>query len=427
MANFQALNRGEIRRTAGRYAGMVIIGTAKSTTDTSSLIDTYGLRGGDDEHNGKEVLIYDATGAIVDGEKSRVTDYAGSTSDATVSPVFTAAITSGDKYEMWPDGLDIDEVNDLINEQVSLVSPACPVAKVTRETFTESKRYQYSIPSGFIALSRVDYARSSGDIEITDCDTIWTAGTVNTTAVLDTVTEKEGTGCAQLTVGAGASAGDLLGYYDFTALDLSDCTHIELWVRPAVACAAGNLQLVLDNTAGCASPLETIDFPALTAVVWQRVSLPLVGPKADGAIVSVGVKMAVDKGAFNLWLDDIVGADDNIREYRELPATCWGIVKGTTPYLALTALGLSITGEANTLLRLTGYRIPAMFADDTTDSEVNPAYLTRVVAGDLLMNHYKGTQLDTDARKERAQKLLAEAGEIRRGMTVSYMPNTRFI
>ena len=168
----QSLTLGEIRRSIGRNLGIVIIGTATSTVDNASLRDSKNLLGGDDEHNEKEVMIYDAncTTGIVDGETSVVSDFDSSNHDATIDPAFSAAVVSGDEYEMWDTPWRIADINDAINQAISELTDYCLQVQVDTSLFTENSKYLYSIPSGFTHLSKVEYVKSVSELEVEDCE-----------------------------------------------------------------------------------------------------------------------------------------------------------------------------------------------------------------------------------------------------------------
>ena len=142
-------------------------------------------------------------------------------------------------------------------------------------------------------------------LTVEDCEDAWTAGT-NVTANLDTTDYMKGAGSAELVVDAAATAGQVLGYEDITSVDLSGYDTAILWVKSTVALSAGDLDFLVDNTSGCASPIESIDIPAISANTWTRVQLTLASPGSLTAVISVGVKMIVDKGAFTLNIDDVV-------------------------------------------------------------------------------------------------------------------------
>jgi len=430
-AGIQAQNRQEIRHPIGYNLNDVIVGTVTAIpgggADTSSLIDTVRLQGGDDEHNGKQVMIYDAYGSIVDGEESRVSDYTGSTSDATCSPVFTDDIVVGDKYEMWR-VFTIEEINDAINQAIIKGSRYALQMKKTFDTFTERIKYEYNCLSGFTGISRVEYVKSIGESVVVDrCELAWTGGT-NVTATLDETIEKEGNGCAKLAVAAGVAAGATLGYYAISSIDISKCDTLELWIYSSIAITAGQLQIMLDDTAACVSALETIDLPALTAATWTRCVVSLANPHSDTAIISVGLrqKATIDIGPCTIYLDYILALKSSSRAYADLANEYWELVNGSTNYLKISKTGLSVMGE-NTLLRLTGYDPPGMLSDDTTDCEVDPAYIISQVTGSLLINHAKSRNLDIDNREDKAKYWLGQAELGLRSMITNYPRGVRWL
>jgi hypothetical protein len=428
MVAIQSLTRGAIRRSIGRNLGILIDGAATSTTDTSSLIDTLNLLGGDDEHNQKEVIIYDATGSIVDGETSIVDDFTGSSNDATMAPVFSASITALDKYEMWKTPWRIADIDDAINQAINEVSNKALQIKEIHTPFTETDKYLYNVLSSFTHLYEVEYVYSIGtEKTIHTCDAKWDElEDTDVTASLDTSFKKEGGGSNKLVVAAGAAAGDILLTDNITEVDLSGCTEVQIWVYSTVALAAGDLQLLLDDTASCASPVESLNIPATTANTWTRHIISLANPQSDSAIISVGIKMIVDKGAFNLWVDDVKAIDALTNVYRELPIEYWGIAKGSTNYLHLTVDGLSLVG-IGTQLRLTGYRIPVRLDADATTSEVDPAYLIAQTTGRLLISHAKSSFLDIHDRASLAQYWLGQAASLLPSLSPSMPGSVRSI
>ncbi len=142
-------------------------------------------------------------------------------------------------------------------------------------------------------------------MNIDTCDVNWTAGS-NVTSALDTSTYWLGSASVKLTVASAASAGQVLGYHDFSAIDLSGSSYIGLIVQSSVATNPGDLQLLIDNTSGCVSPVKSYDLPALAAGTATIVVISLDSMSGASAIISVGIKMVVDKGAFTLNVDGII-------------------------------------------------------------------------------------------------------------------------
>jgi len=143
-----------------------------------------------------------------------------------------------------------------------------------------------------------------------DCEDAWTAG-ASVTATKDTTDFLFGTGSAKLEVALGAAAGGLLATETITSTDFSAYDTMSLWIKSTVALTAGDLQFLMDNDAACASPIELINIPAVAANTWTRVDCTLASASSDTAIVSLGIKMVVDKDAFTLNIERIEAVDYN--------------------------------------------------------------------------------------------------------------------
>ncbi len=142
---------------------------------------------------------------------------------------------------------------------------------------------------------------------IEDCEDVWLAGTGNMTVTLDSSDFQVGAASVNIAVAAGASAADLMAAENITAIDLSGCNYVSFRFKSTVDLTAADLALLLDDTANCASPIEVISLPAITANTWTKVNIALATPSSDTAIVSVGLRMVVDKGAFSVKIDQIEG------------------------------------------------------------------------------------------------------------------------
>ena len=140
---------------------------------------------------------------------------------------------------------------------------------------------------------------------IEDCEDAWNEfASAGITASLDTGDYKVGSGSAKFVFAAAAAAGARATEV-ITSTNLSLYTGIKLWIKCSVTQAAGGLQLLLDDTAQCASVLETLDIPALVAGQWTRVYLKLANPATDIAIISIGLKYTTDVGACTIHIDDV--------------------------------------------------------------------------------------------------------------------------
>ncbi|HEX77520.1 MAG TPA: hypothetical protein G4O03_03790 [Dehalococcoidia bacterium] len=157
---------------------------------------------------------------------------------------------------------------------------------------------------------------------------------ISVTPARDTDDRKEGTASVELTIVTGVAPGSgLLAYHDLaSAMDLSSQTEVKLWVKSDTDLTVANqLQLVLDDTAACASPLETIDIGTLTAGTWTRVSLTLANPSQDSAILSIGLNTGGGLPASTtivVNLDSIEGDPPTGGEVHELIFTVANAVGG---------------------------------------------------------------------------------------------------
>lgn len=146
-----------------------------------------------------------------------------------------------------------------------------------------------------------------GSLLVEDCEDAWDEYVdVDVVSTSELTIKQVGTASAKLAVGAAVAAGDILATEAIASLDISGASDIKFWIRSSVATAAGDLVLLLDEHANCASPSETLAVPALTVDTWLEVTVALTATAAAlDAIISVGIKCVVDIGAHNLYIDDI--------------------------------------------------------------------------------------------------------------------------
>lgn len=201
-----------------------------------------------------------------------------------------------------------------------------------------------------------------GGLSVDTCDTNpvdWADGSGgNVTVSRETSDKQDGTASVKLAVAAGAAVG-LLAYHNIASVNLTAYDSIGFWIKSSVNTNNGDLQFLLDNTAACASPLETINIPALVANTWTWVNLAFVTPANLTAVISIGIKQAVDIGACNIFVDQIVVGDwvDNIAvgDYFKIGST--GIHTGATWYEVLTV-------DSDTQITLT-----AVYAGSSADQQ----------------------------------------------------------
>ncbi len=156
-----------------------------------------------------------------------------------------------------------------------------------------------------ITISEELTFKADPELVIEDCEDIWNeqAGT-GVTASLDAADFKVGAGSAKFVMADGTGV-EIIASEVVTSKDLSSYTHIVAWVKSSVNLSSADLQLLLDNTALCASPVETLNIPALVANTWTQIKLAIAVPASCTAIISIGLKQAVDKGVFSFWIDHV--------------------------------------------------------------------------------------------------------------------------
>lgn len=137
-------------------------------------------------------------------------------------------------------------------------------------------------------------------------DTAWTSATTSVASTADTTDKKEGAASADLSIGAGFTTG-LVAYVDLAEpLNLSAIDSISLWAKYGTTTASGDVELILDDTAGCGSSLENIDLPVLVSNTWKEITLAIADNSDMTAINCVGLNLVTDDGAQVLNVDEVV-------------------------------------------------------------------------------------------------------------------------
>lgn len=144
----------------------------------------------------------------------------------------------------------------------------------------------------------------TGSLLIEDCEDAWNEYTnAHVTPSADSSVYKVGSASAKFVV-VSAGASELLAT-EVISKNLTSYDLLYAWARCSVSTAAGDLQLLLDDTAECASPLESLNVPALTANTWKRIGMKLSSPSLLGSLISVGVKQVTNLADMSLWIDDV--------------------------------------------------------------------------------------------------------------------------
>ena len=162
--------------------------------------------------------------------------------------------------------------------------------------------------SARLAIALEDTFKTRPALTVHDCEAGWAElvdGDATVTA--DAAVFKAGTKSFKAILAAPMSAGDIIATAAIASKNLSTYTHLGFWYRSSVPFSAGDLQILLDDTASCASPIETLNVPAVPAAqvdTWLYGKVALSTPNLCSAIISIGIKNTVDIGAATIYFDN---------------------------------------------------------------------------------------------------------------------------
>ena len=409
MPAIQGRTREQLRQHIGYALGGLYVSAASSNGSTTTLLDNTLVLGGADTKIGKWIRF---TSGDNDALTRRVTDSAISSNVTTLTfmPAATSA-TASESYELWEGSYSPDAIDDFINQAILAATGWIydPIEDISLHG--DGKQTRFDIPSGISMISKIESRAKVSSTRIHACATTFDEATDGDfTQSLDTKDRKQGTQSLKLVIAAGASAGDFVTD-SITSKDLSGYDTIEMWVKSTVATSAGNLKLLLDNTAACASPLETLSVPALSADKWTFVRISLANPETDTAIISVGLEYDADIGAVTVWIDDIVAVENDTAEWETLDRRYWKIDKESRD-LILVRDGQCAVGYR--LIKITGGDKPALLTSDSTATEIDEDYIIASAVNIALLSSSGGPSTDPDARRQLSAYWAQQAERARR-------------
>ena len=394
MPVIQGRTREQIRQDIGHALGAITVSSASSNGTTGTLIDSSLAIGGDDTFNGKWIRF---TSGDDDGAIRRVTDYVASTYTMTLLPVLSAASTSGDTYEMWDEEYPPARIDNFINQSITDATGHAydPIENISLHGDTYQTRFD--IPSNIDMISKIEYRKDIDAKRLHSCGTTFDETTdSDITQSLDTKDTKQGAQALKLVIAAGLSAGDFITD-SITSTNISGYDTIEMWIKSTVATSAGNLKLLLDDSASCASPIETLSIPALTANTWTFVRMSLATPNLDTAIISIGFEYDSDLGACTIFLDDISAVANDTAEWEILDRRNWKIDKEARD-LVLLREGQKKLGYS--LIKIVGGDKPALMTSDSDVTEINDHYVVSMATALALISSSGGPATDPDAKRQ---------------------------
>ena len=397
MPAIQGRTLKQLRQAVGFNLGALHTGTAYDAGSNTTLISLTFV-GGDDSYNGKWIAVADASNS--DSTEFRIiSDYTASAYRATLQQQLSFATAAGDSYEVWDEPYKPETINEFINQAIvdSTGKVYDPIENISLHG--DGKQTRYDIPSGISQISKIEYRNKISYTRLHDCGTTFDEKTDGDfTQSLDTKDKKQGTQALKMVIASGASAGDFVTD-SITSKNISGYDYIEMWVKSTVATSAGNLKLLLDDSASCASPLETLSIPALSADTWTFVRMQLSTPELDTAIISVGLEYDSDLGACTVWVDDITAVKNDTAEWSTLDRRLWKIDKEARDLILLRD-GQDAIGYA--LIKIVGGDKPALLSAETDTTEIPEAYIIAFATARALLANSGGASTDPDSRRQLA-------------------------
>ena len=419
MAIVQGRTRAQLRQSVGYNLGAVYVSSASGNGSTTTIVDNT-LIGADDNHNGKWVIFNDASGNS--GQTTRVSDYTSSSTTLTLSPAVDASSATSDTYEIWDDIYSPARVNEFINQAIIDATGHAydPVEKL--DLHTDGKSLRFDIPSGLSMIQDIYYRDKVDFTRLHACASVFDESVDSDfTVALDTKDKKQGTQSCKFTIAAGASAGDL-ATDSITSKDISGYDYVEFWVKSTVPTSAGNLKVHLDDTANCASPVESISIPALSADTWTFVRDKIDNPELCSAIISVGLEFDSDLGACTVWLDDISAVSNDSAQWVKMPRNLWKIDKEAKDIV----LDDYAHGVARyNLLKLVGGDKPALLTSDSDTSEIDEQYIIARATALAFASASGGPQTDPDNKNNMAGFWMGLSSSARRAFPL--LTNVRLV
>ena len=378
------------------------IGTATGSGSTTTLVDSSltTVIGGNDDHIGKWIVF---TSGSNDGDIARVTDYVASTTtltfvaDAGVSVGTSTA--SSDTYELWDMDYDPTRIHDFINQSITYATGHVYDSVENVDLHTDGNQLRFDIPSGFSMIQDIYYRDEVDSTTITNCNAVFDeAIDSDFTVTADTQIKKQGTASNKMVVAVGATGGEL-ATDSITSKDISKYDYIEFWIKSTVATSAGNIKIHLDNTANCASPLESADVPALTADTWKFVRVALSNPELNTAIISVGLEYDADIGACTIWLDDIRVVVNDSAHWKKVPRNLWKIDREANDIVFDSYFNGLVSYD---LLKIVGGDKPAILSADSTATEIDDQYVIATATALAFSSSSGGPSTDPEERRQQA-------------------------
>jgi len=363
-------SRETLRGIIGRnLAGArLVLGTTTSSLDSTSVIDNIRAA----HYNNCELRGFwiRATSGCNDGEERKATASAVTTGDITTT-AFTNTVPCGMTFEAWPPEFSSLYVDRAINDAI-VASYGRGYAPLESEALhTGGNQLRYSLPSTVSYLSKILRRTSVTNVDLHTAEATFNESVpTGVTNALDDTVKRSGANSLKFTITAAAAASALITDA-LTSTDFSHMTHVEGWFKSNVTIAAGAIDILIDDSANAASPIETLALPALTADIWTYVRMALAAPEDLTAIISVGIRFTTDTGAQILYMDALVMTDENTAVWEPYHYKAWKVDKANRGfYFTVDACQVGYG-----LLRIIGGQEPQTLTTDTATITIDDEYV----------------------------------------------------
>jgi hypothetical protein len=405
--------RRQLRAAVLYNVGAIFEGTASATGTTGTIVDNKLSVGATDDYRG--CYIWFTSGANNANLIRRVTASVVSSGVTTLTflPVVADATAAADTYQLIgtkAHPIHPDIVNGFINQAIIEITGLAFDPEESLALHGDGRQKRFDVPSEFKMLSNV-YTRSAVEsAQIHDGTSDWDEATVaNVTRTVDTEHYKCGSGQVRMVVASGAAAGLVLASKAISSLDLRKYDYAEFWVESTVETASGDLQLLLDDTALCVSPVETLSIPALVANTPTYCRVALANPRLDSAIISVGLKYTVDIGACTIWINDVKGVNDSTARWVQMQMSNWYVEEEARDLIFKVA-------PPYRLMKLVGGDNPLTFTADADVNEVDDQFVIARATELVLLSQGGGPSTDPDAYRPLASYWREAADKAKRAM-----------
>ena len=406
----QGRTRYQIRNSIGYNLGVTRTGTATATGSTTTVVDTTGLVGGNDTYNGRWIVVRDNSDN--DNTETRiVSDYVESSNTLTLKSALSFATASGDTYTIYDDEYRPEIIDDFINQAIIDATGQAYHPTENVGLHADSKNMRFDIPSNISIINRLFYRSKISSTLLHSCNAAFDE-TVDSdiTVTVDTEDKKRGTGSNKFVI-AGAATGGEIATDSITSKDISKYDYLECWVKSTVPTSSGNLKILLDDSASCASPKETLDVPALAADTWTYVRMALSNPELNTAIISIGLEYDADLGACQVRLDDIKVVENDTADWVILPKHLWRIDRSARDLILSDSARLEV---GYNLIKIQGGDKPALLTTETATSEIDDSYVIARATGLAFAATSGGPGTDPDQRRQQAAFWLGIAEQSKR-------------